>query len=54
MPLNLYLSSNISCTESDDNVCIGKAWTVIDISVTIWKSDHSDKIKQKFFQDVAV
>ena len=39
-----YLSSNISSTERDVNVCIGKPWTAINILSTIWKSDFSDKI----------
>ena len=48
-----YLGSNISSIESNVNICIGKAWTAIDRS-TIWKSNPSDKIKQEFFQVVAV
>ena len=38
-----YLGSNISSTESNINICIGKAWTVIDKLTTIWKSDFSNK-----------
>ena len=38
----------------DVNICIGKAWTTIDRKLTIWKSDLSDKIKQEFFQAVAI
>ena len=34
-----------SSTESDVNIHNGKTWTVIDWLTTIWKSDHSDKIK---------
>ena len=32
-----YLSNNISSTESDVNICIGKAWAAIDSLMTIWK-----------------
>ena len=35
-------------------ISIGKAWSAFKGSMTIWKSDLSDKIKQEFFQDVAV
>ena len=49
-----YLGSNISSTESSINICIGKAWTAIDMLMAIWKSDHSEKIKQEFFQAVVV
>ena len=38
-----YLGSNISSTESNVNIYIGKVWT-----------DFSDKIKSKFFQAVAI
>ena len=47
-----YLGSNISSTESDVNIVIGKAWTAIDRLMIIWKSDISDKIKGKLFQVV--
>ena len=55
-PLKLveYLSSNISSTDSDVYICIGKAWTAIDRLTTIWKSDLSDKIKQNFFQTLSI
>ena len=43
----IYLGSNISSTESDFNILIGKAWTTIDRLMTIWKSDLSDKIKRR-------
>ena len=49
-----YLGSNISSTESDVNIRIGKAWTAIDRLSIIWKSDLSDKIKRELFQAVAV
>ena len=39
----LYLGSNISSTESDVNICTGKAWTAFDRLSTKWKSDVSDK-----------
>ena len=47
-----YLSSNISSTENDVNICIGKAWTATDKLLIIWKSDLSNEIKQDFFQAV--
>ena len=34
-----YLVSNISSTESDVNICIGKEWTAIDRLLIIWNSD---------------
>ena len=45
-----YLSSNISSTESDIIMHIGKIWTTINKLSIILKSD---KIKPKFFQAVA-
>ena len=47
-------SSNISFTDSDANICIGKAWTDIDRLLITWESDLFDKIKQDFFQVVCV
>ena len=44
----IYLGSNISSTESDVNIRIGKAWTFIDRLTIIWKSDLFDKINQEF------
>ena len=35
-------------------ISIRKAWTAIDRLSTIWKSDLSDKIKQEFFEVLAV
>ena len=40
-----YLSSNISSTESDVFIRVGKAWTAIDRLMTRWKSSLSDKMK---------
>ena len=48
----IYLDSNISSTESDVNICIGKAWTTINRLLNIWKSNLSDKYN--IFQAVAV
>ena len=42
-----HLGSNISSTEGDINIRIGKAWTAIDELQIIWKSDVSDKIKRE-------
>ena len=44
-----YLGSNISPTESDVNIHIGKAWSTIDRLSTIWNSDLTDQIKLEFF-----
>ena len=35
--------SNISSTESNVDICIGKAWTAIDKLSTMWKSGLPDK-----------
>ena len=40
----IYLVSNISLTESDVNIHIGKIWIAIEKLLVIWKSDLSDKI----------
>ena len=58
-PLNLvdqfiYLGSNISSYESDVNTHTGKGSAAINRLSTVWKSDLSDKIKQDFFQAIAV
>ena len=45
-----YLGSNISSTESDVKIHIGKARTAIERLPTIWKYDLFDKIKQEFFR----
>ena len=49
-----YFISNISLTENDVNICQVKVWTAINSLLIIWKSDLSNKIKQDFFQVVAV
>ena len=51
MPLN---SSHISSTESNVSVSIRKAWAAINRLTTIQISDHSDQIKQEFFQAIAM
>ena len=50
----IYLGSNISSTENDVNIYLGKAWIDLDRLLTIWKSDLSDKREHEFFQAVAV
>ena len=50
----MFLSSNISSTESDVNIWIDKVLTTIDRLMTIWKSYVSDKIKWEFLQIVAM
>ena len=50
----IYISSNISSTESNVNICTGKAWSAIDSLTIIWKSDLIDKIKWISFEVVAV
>ena len=49
-----YLGSNVSSTDSDVNIHLLKAWTVICRLSIIWKSDLSDKIKRDVFQAMAV
>ena len=49
-----YLSSSVSSTENDVNMCLAKAWTAIDKLLIILKSDLSDKIKRDFFQAAVV
>ena len=44
-----YLSSNISSTERDVNICIGKAWTTIERLSIKWKFDQFDKLKRELF-----
>ena len=46
--------SNISSTESDVNIRIGKAWTAIERLWIVWKSDLSEKVKREYIQAVAV
>ena len=45
-----YLWSSVSSTETDINMRLAKAWTVIDRLSIIWKSDLTDKIKRSFIQ----
>ena len=40
--------------ESNVNICMRKAWTIIDRLSIIWKSDVSDKIKWELFESVAM
>ena len=47
-----YLGSSVSSTENDVNIV--KVWTAIDRLPIIQKSDLSNKMKQNFFQAVAV
>ena len=49
-----YFGCNISLTERDPNIHIGKVSTAIDKLTITWKSDLSDKIKWEFFYDIAV
>ena len=49
-----YLGSSILSTESDVNIRLVKEWTAIERLSIKWKADLSDKIKQDFFQVVAV
>ena len=49
-----HLSSNISSTENNVNIHIGKVWTDIDRLTILGKSDLEEKIKQEFFQAVHV
>ena len=44
-----YLGSNISSTENDVNIRIGKALNAINRLMTIWRYDLSGKIKRDFF-----
>ena len=41
----IYLSSNISSTESVVNICVIQEWTAINRLTTIQRSDLSDKIR---------
>ena len=61
--LAFYLSSNsdlcwkylsISAIRLDNRYLIWCRWTSFDRLMTIWKSEISDKIKQKFFQAVTM
>ena len=48
-----FPDSNISSTESDVSMRLGKAWTAIYTLKATWKFDLPDKIKQEFFQVIA-
>ena len=45
-----YLGSNISSTESDVNIRIGKAWATVNKLTKIWKSTLPARMKRDFFQ----
>ena len=45
-----YLGSNISSTESDVNIRIGKAWATVNKLSKIWKSNLPARMKRDFFQ----
>ena len=49
-----YLGSSLSSTKNYINTLLGKAWKAIDLLLVIQKLDISDKIKDMFFQAVAV
>ena len=50
----IYISSNISSTESNVNKCKDKSLTAFDRLLIKWKSDLSEKINREFFQAVAM
>ena len=50
----IYICSNISSTESDVNLLVGKVWAAIGRVTTIRKFNLSDGIKRELFQVVAV
>ena len=49
-----YLGSSVSSPANDINMQLAKAWTAIDRSSVISKSDRSDEIKHNFFQPSVV
>ena len=49
-----YLGSKISSTESNVNIRLVKVWYAIERLLIRWKSDLSGKIKQDFFQAMAM
>ena len=51
---SMHPGSNISSTECDVNILIGKEWTVINRLSIIRKSDVFNKRKGQFFQVIAV
>ena len=46
----IYLGSEVSDTESDVNIRIGKAWAALNKMKTIWESGLSHGLKRKFFR----
>ena len=50
----IYLGSNISSTESDVNIRIGKAWAAMKNLSIIWKSNLPNHMKCEFFQATVV
>ena len=46
----IYLGSEVSDTESDVNIRIGKAWAALNKMKMIWESGLSDGLKRKFFR----
>ena len=49
-----FILQLISSSERDVNICMCKSWTAIDKFSTMWKSDFSNRIKQKCFQTAAM
>ena len=49
-----YLGRYFSLTKTHISICIGKEWTATDLMSLVGTSDLSDKIKQDFFQAVAI
>ena len=49
-----YLVGSVSSTETDIDMRLAKAWTVMDRLLVIWKSDLTDKMKRCFFQAAVV
>ena len=50
----IYLGSNISNTESDVNIHIGKTWAAMDKISIIWKCNLPEHMKRNFFQAIVV
>ena len=50
----IYQESSVSSIETDINTWLAKAWTAIDRSSVIWKSDLIDKIKRSYFRAAVV
>ena len=46
----VYLGSNISSTERDVDIRIGKAWAALDKLKVIWKSNLPENLKRNFFR----